>query len=202
MRSSTAAMRKEARGRAARKARKARNDQARQGPTRLRSVACPSSQRACFREVGESCLHVLKNSGKGRSSPALLHRRAMSALSQRRPGRRISIATSRCRQRQRRSEVKSVIEALILGGLERTLHFEASCAERQIPGSARLLAAQTAGLASRENPPEFLKRTNAADLARLRPLQSAEASLASASLCLRLPILAISSTSQPTPTHD
>ena len=41
-----------------------------------------------------------------------------------------------------------------MGGLERTLNFDASCAERQLPGCARLLAAQANGLACREDPLE------------------------------------------------
>ena len=56
-----------------------------------------------------------------------------------------------CRQRQRRN---CVIEALVWGGLERTLKFDASCTDRQIPGCVRLLAAQAAGLACRD-PQEF-----------------------------------------------
>ena len=42
-----------------------------------------------------------------------------------------------------------------MGGLERTLNLGASCAERQLPGCARLLAPQAAGLACREDPSEF-----------------------------------------------
>ena len=69
--------------------------------------------------------------------------------------RRIPITSSRCRQRQQRAETKSVIEALTLGGLERALNFDARRTVRQIPGSARLFAAQAAGLACREDPLEF-----------------------------------------------
>ena len=42
-----------------------------------------------------------------------------------------------------------------MGGLERTLNFVGSCAERQLPGCARLLAAQAAGLVCSEDPLEF-----------------------------------------------
>ena len=70
----------------------------------------------------------------------------------------MSFASSRCRQRQRRAEAISVIEALIGGGLERTLNFDASCTDRQIPGCVRLLAAQAAGLACRD-PLEFKDHT-------------------------------------------
>ena len=138
----------------ARKARKARGDQVRQGPAKgiLRSLAYPTSQRACFWEVGESLSPIcLKDWGKGRLS----HQRGKSGLAQRRAGWRIPIASSTCSQRQRRSEVRSVIEALILGGLERALNFDASCGKRQIPGCARLIAAQAAGLACREDPLEL-----------------------------------------------
>ena len=48
-----------------------------------------------------------------------------------------------------------MIEALTLGGLERALNFNASCTVCQIPRSARLFAAQAAGLACREDPLEF-----------------------------------------------
>ena len=86
------------------------------------------------------------------------------------PRRRIPIASTRCRQRQRRAEAKRVIEALILGGLERTLNFGASCAKRQIPGCARLLAAQAAGLACREDPLVALGVTT---VVRLMPTREA-----------------------------
>ena len=100
-------------------------------------------------------LACLEELGKRSRSPRVLHQRATSALAQCRAWRRIPIASSGARQRQRRAEAKSVIEALILGGLERTLNFDASGAKRQIPGFARLLAAQAAGLACREDPVEF-----------------------------------------------
>ena len=88
-------------------------------------------------------LTCLEDLGKrSQLPPRLLHQRAIGALAQCRAWRRISIASSRCRQRQRRAD--SVIEALILGGLERTVNFDASCTKRQIPGCARLLAAQAA----------------------------------------------------------
>ena len=73
----------------------------------------------------------LKELGKRSKFPRLLHQRAISALARCRARRRIPIASSRSHQRQRRAETKSVIEALILGGLEQALNFDASCAERQ-----------------------------------------------------------------------
>ena len=99
-----------------------------------------------------SCLREL---GKKAQLPRLLHQRAISALAQCRAGRRIPIASSRCRQRQRRSEVRSVSEALILGGLERALNFDARCAKRHIHGCVQLIAAQVAGLACRADPLEL-----------------------------------------------
>ena len=87
-------------------------------------------------------LSCLKELGKRSKFPRLLHQRDISVLAHCRARRRIPIASSRSRQRQRRAETKSVIEALILGGLEQAPNFDASCAERQMPESARLLAAQ------------------------------------------------------------
>ena len=58
--------------------------------------------------------------------------------------RRIPPASSRFRQRQRCSEVKSVIEALIVGGIERALNFDDSCAKRKIPVLKRASAADPA----------------------------------------------------------
>ena len=73
--------------------------------------------------------------------PEFGHQCVTSALDQCRARRRIPIVSSRGRQSQRRAETKSVIEALILLGLERGLNFDVSCVERQILGCARLLAA-------------------------------------------------------------
>ena len=74
----------------------------------------------------------------------------MNPLAQCRAKRQIPIASRRCRQRQRRSEVNST--ALVVGGIERALNFDDSCAKRQIPGCARLIAAEAADLAYREDP--------------------------------------------------
>ena len=77
--------------------------------------------------------------------------RATSTLAQRRVSRRIPIASSRCRQRQRRacdSRPKVSLKCSFLSGLKRTLNSDASCAESQ----PRLLAAPAAGLVCRAHP--------------------------------------------------
>ena len=51
-----------------------------------------------------------------------------------------------------RLEAKDVFETLFLNDLKRTLILDASCAERQLPESARLFESQTAGLACRTIP--------------------------------------------------
>ena len=85
--------------------------------------------------------------------PCLLYQRATSALAQCRARRQIAIASRRCRHRQRRAcdSTQSVTETLVLLNLERTLNFDAGCAEPQ----PRLLAAQAGGLACCANLPEF-----------------------------------------------
>ena len=54
-------------------------------------------------------LNCLEQLGKRSQFPRLLHQRALRALAKCRARRRIPIASSRCRQRQRRAEAKSVI---------------------------------------------------------------------------------------------
>ena len=93
---------------------------------------------------GGVLLTCLEDLGKRSQLPPVFCTSVPLARSPCRARRWISIASSRCRQRQRRADAKSVIEALILGGLERTVNFDASCTERQIPGCARLLAGQAA----------------------------------------------------------
>ena len=110
-------------------------------------------------------LTCLRELGKRSKFPSLLHQRAIHALAHRRTRRRVPIASSRSRQSQRRAETKSVIEALILGGLEQALNFDARCAERQMLGSARLLGRKQ--LVWRAAKIRWSsKRTNVADLAR------------------------------------
>ena len=67
-----------------------------------------------------SCLIEL---GKRAQLLRLLHQRAISPLAQCRAGLRIPIASSRCHPRQRRSEVRSASEALILGWLLASTEF-------------------------------------------------------------------------------
>ena len=94
--------------------------------------------------------------------PPPLHQRAMNALALCQTRRRIPIASSRSRQRQRRYEVKSVIEALIVGGLERALNFDAICAKPRFLDA--LGSVQRKQLISRAGKIHWnLKRTSAAD---------------------------------------
>ena len=147
-------MRGEAREKAPRTARKARCSQAATLQS-IRPNRVPNFSKSPLPGSWGVMLTCLRELGKKSKFSRLLHQSAISALAQCRTRRRIHIASSRSRQRQRRAETRSVIEALILGGLEQALNFDASCPERQIPGSARLLASQAAGLACREDPLEF-----------------------------------------------
>ena len=101
---------------------------------------CCVSASQHLRSLGRFSRH--EKLGERSRFPRLLLQRANSAPAQCRAGRRIPIASSRCRQRQRRAcdlRPRSSLKRSFWGGLEWSSNFDTSCAERQIPGCARLL---------------------------------------------------------------
>ena len=117
---------------------------------------CCVSASQHLRSLGRFSRH--EKLGERSRFPHLLLQRANSAPAQCRAGRRIPIASSRCHQRQRRAcdlRPRSSLKRSFWGGLKWSSNFDTSCAERQIPGCARLFAPQAAGLGCRANPLEF-----------------------------------------------